>query len=170
MVFKHEKDFLRTFDLGIFQSSLFTRFVPSYRLKSDAEKEVIFQNYLKSIEEDIDPNEVEVKTADGYYKTKYAINGRKTTDGYNDKEVDHKRKKRKRSKFKKDFYKFQLKGIEDYSELTKHQREDDLRDAMDFGDEGGAFDNSDDESYLEKRKKKLKMAFQDDVRKMMKTR
>lgn len=152
--------------MEIFHNALYTKFIPSFRLKSDAEKEIQFQNYLKSIEEDYNDEEIQTKTEDGYFKTKYAVNNRKTIDGYNEKEVDMKRKKKKKGKFRQDFYKFQLKSLEDFSELKKKTREDDLHDALDFGSNLGEDDI--EVGYLEKRKQRLKIAFQDDVRKMLK--
>lgn len=94
------------------------------------------------------------------------MNSRKTIEGVKDKEIDMKRKKKKRNKYKKDFYKFQLKGLEDFKELRKKTREDDLKEAMFFADEGN--ENEIDGTYLKKRKERLKAAFRDDVRKMMK--
>jgi hypothetical protein len=56
IVFKHEKDFMRTFDLSIFHNLIFTKFVDKARKDgvSDVEKELKGQNYAKAIEEYFD--------------------------------------------------------------------------------------------------------------------
>lgn len=159
LVYKHEKDFLRTFELPYFQQKLLDRFMPEYRNKSETEKKAIFDKYVQSLEADMDYSEVQRKTAEGYFVTKNVLNKKKMIQGKKKVFEGQKKKKKKREILKNDFYKFQLKSLED-KRVFEEVVEDD-GDELDMG-------LLDDEDYLSKRKERLKAAFQDDVMKLQK--
>ena len=74
VVFKHESDYLRTFDLGIFHEKLCERFVGSYLRRTKTEKKQIYRDYMKSLADDIDNTEVVYQTKDGYLLAKHVMN------------------------------------------------------------------------------------------------
>lgn len=117
IVFKHESDFLRTFDLEMFHQKVFELFIPEFMGASEVEKKRIFEQYMESIKDDIDMTEVQTMTKDGYLIAKNVLNQRKTIEGKKYKERDTGRNRKKKEKLKTDFYKFQLKEIRDRNGL-----------------------------------------------------
>ena len=116
MVFKHQNDFYRTFDLDYFQQKLLERFMPEYLKMTPAEKEAIYFDYIKSLEDDVDAEEPIIKGDDGYYITKNVVKSRKIIEEPKE-YVDMRRKKKKKNPYKNDFYKFQVKNIKDQISL-----------------------------------------------------
>lgn len=116
IVFKHQSDFYRTFDLDIFQHKLLARFMPEYLRMTAEEKEAIYYDYIRSLEDDINESEPVVKTEDGYFVTKNAVKASNIISKPRE-VVDTRRKKKKKDPFKKDFYKFQVKNIKDQISL-----------------------------------------------------
>ena len=192
VIYKHEKDFLRTFDLEYFQKQLFDQFLPAYRNKSEVEKKAVFEQYMRAIEQDIDYNETQIKTADGYFVSKLAVKERNLMSD-KVKIEDTKRKRKKKEKYRKDFYKFQLKSINDQKNLTGKWRKGGLgaKDGDEVGQDGGdgrdhfgrfvedggesegseiAYEDLDPDEYLKKRKERLKALFKDDVKKFLKAK
>jgi hypothetical protein len=111
IIFKHEKDFLRTFDLGILHKKIYTKFIDKNRREglSEAEKELRAISYTNAIEEFFNFEEEEIKTADGYYKTGLVMRKRKTAEGMTKKDKDRKRGRGGG----KDYGNKKIKGIED---------------------------------------------------------
>lgn len=111
IIFKHEKDFLRTFDLGIFHKKIYTKFLDKNRKDalSEVEKELRAQSYSHAIEEFFNFEEEEIKTADGYYKTGLVMRKKKTAEGMTRRDRDAKRGRGGT----KEYGKKKIKGIED---------------------------------------------------------
>ena len=112
VVFKHENDFFRTFDLNIFCEKIFSRFVDKNREEGpeqEVSKQLKSENYIRSIEQYFDFNEEEMRTADGYLKTHLAVPIKKTLEGMTKRDKDT---KRNRGGFK-EYDPSKVKGIED---------------------------------------------------------
>jgi hypothetical protein len=161
IVFKHESDFFRTFDFKMLQQKVHEKFVPEYMGLSEVEKERIFEEYMQSIRDDIDNTERPIFTKDGYMIAKNAIKKRNTIEGATYKEKDTGRNRKKKQKLKSDFYKFQLKAIEDKKGLRVENEEDEEIGELDE-------DQIDDTQYLKKRKMLLAMKFKKEVAKRLK--
>jgi len=58
IIFKHENDFYRSFDVGSFYEKISEKFIPAYLEASEIEKKKIFDNYISSLKDDIDNTEV----------------------------------------------------------------------------------------------------------------
>lgn len=112
LIFKHENDFFRTFDLNIFCEKIFAKFVDKNRqdgAEEEVSKQLKSENYLRAIEQYFDFNEEEMKTADGYLKTHLAIPAKKTLEGMTKRDRDT---KRNRGGFK-EYDTSKINGIED---------------------------------------------------------
>lgn len=106
VVFKHENDFYRTFDVGSFHEKISEKFIPEYLNASEIEKQKIFDNYIQSIKQDIDNTEVVSTTKDGYLVAEYNVKSRNTIEGGRAKRIDTGRRRKKKNLLKNDFYKF----------------------------------------------------------------
>lgn len=112
LIFKHENDFFRTFDLNIFCEKLFAKFVDKNRqdgVEAEVSKQLKSDSYVRSIEEYFDFNDEEMKTADGYMKTHLAIPLKKTLEGMTKRDKDT---KRNRGGFK-DYDTSKINSVED---------------------------------------------------------
>lgn len=174
VIFKHEKDMIRAFDLELFQHKMLERFLPDYRNMTEYEKEEMFQAYAKSIEGNVDMTNQITMTDDGFMIVQGKPGG-KSREAFKE-EFDGKRKRKKKEKEMKDFYRFQLKNLNDIrvfnqedeigeNEMYEHDFAEDL-DNDEWEDlDVAQLDNTD---YLNKRKEILTKKFQQDVNKLKK--
>jgi hypothetical protein len=144
------------------------------------EKDQTLDNYLTSIEGNIDFSNNLGMTQDGYMivQEKPGVSKREASK----EEFDGKRRRKKKGKEKEDFYKFQLKNVNDQrvvhleGELDHNEMMEDEYGRIVESDGEEAWEDLDigklaDKSYLEKRKELLKERFQKELkaRKLVKT-
>lgn len=117
VIYKHEKDMLRMFDLDLFQRRILERLLPEYKDQNLLEKEKTLKDYLKTIEEDYDEREMDAILQDGFAVTDVASKRTKVFDPDAPltalEQVRLARRKKKNSIYKDDFYKTQIRANKD---------------------------------------------------------
>ena len=172
IVFKHERDMIRSFDLAEFQHRMLERFLPDYRNMTTNEKEQLLDNYMKSMEGNIDYSNQIGMTEEGYMMVQEGLGiARKEKSK---RELDGRRKRKPKVKEFSDFYKFQLKNINEKRAVFQEDDLDHMALMQDNEELGFNEDNSDyedldlnqlgDSSYLDKRKEILKTKFQTELK------
>lgn len=180
IVYKHERDMIRAFDLELFQHKMLEKFNAAYRQMTQHEKDQTLDNYLTSIEGNIDFSGGLGMTSDGFMivQEKPGVSKRERSM----EEFDGKRRRKRKPKEKEDFYKFQLKNVNDQrvvhmeGEIGHNEMMEDEYGRIQESDGEEAWEDLDigklaDKSYLEKRKELLKERFQKELkaRKLLKT-
>lgn len=115
VIYKHEKDMLRMFDLDLFQRALLDSFLPEFKLRSEAEKELTMREYLKTIQDEYDQEQVELVDSEGFTSAALmpgqVVNPDKPLSLVEQLREETKRRKKKGDRLHKDFYKFQLREL-----------------------------------------------------------
>jgi hypothetical protein len=187
VVFKHEKDMLRAFDLHLFQRRILEVMYPAFRGQSAMDQKQIFNDYLAAL--DIGYEEAEnimLEDADGYISAQYGFSKIEDPDApktlIDEVNEECKRKRKKLPEFKDDFYKFQLrakKARQDVEIVGKRKSRVDRSNSDEEDDQGEGEDddwesldldrgdekpmnesNMLDADYLAKKKQELASSFQ----------
>lgn len=124
IVFKHEKDMLRMFDVELFQYTILEQNLPEFRLRNQVEKDNIMRQYVQTVEDHFDETEVMMQDGEGYSYVQTSYPKGKIVDEENQREEIADRKKKKKELLRKDFYKFQMKSMLDKSALAMKRRFD----------------------------------------------
>ena len=172
VIFKHDRDMIRGFDQEYFQQKLLEKFMPEYRNMTANEKELQQDNYMKSMDGAIDYSNQIGMTEDGYMMIQQdtgIVRKEKSIAKY-----DGRRKHKKKIKEKADFYKFQMKNINDRRVVFQEDGIEQMElmndgDDLDYNEDNSDYDELDikqlgDDSYLQKRKEILKTKFQEELK------
>lgn len=160
IVLKLERDLYRAFDAELFEGRILDKFLPEFRTQTVTEKAQLLKEYLASLEAhssntpvpDIHPD------AEGFMPVEYVHSKLEDPDKprtmLDDIEDEMGGKKKKKERFHKDFYKFQLKALKQREEIdgVLGKKKKDAKGAKgkneeDY-DDGMHSDESDDDDVL----------------------
>lgn len=115
VVFKHEKDMLRAFDLHLFQKRILEVMYPAFRGQSAMDQKQIFNDYLAALDLGYEEAEnIMLEDAQGFVSAQYGFSKIEDPDApktlVDQINEECKRKRRKTPVYKDDFYKFQLRA------------------------------------------------------------
>lgn len=153
VVFKHEKDMLRAFDLHLFQKRILEVMYPAFRGQSAMDQKQIFNDYLAALDLGYEEAEnIMLEDAQGFVSAQYGFSKIEDPDApktlVDQINEECKRKRKKVPVFKDDFYKFQLrarKAKEEVEGIGKRRPTAQTNDSDDSGSEDGDQPQGDDD-------------------------